>query len=361
MNRTDAQLTRGQAWILATATLPMIATGALGGWGTYTNIVTKFGRAATALGVVAAGEGVTLVLALVMVGLTMLGQSAPAPVRVGLWCAPLAASLIGVSVASNLTESVVYALTPMAMCASAEGISLIARRIVVYRTGVDMEAQRRHAATVQQLAYHRARAANHPNEGARRRSELRSWRLARKVGVGDAELGASLVRVQRERLREGADAALAGMFGVGAAPESLELPPAEEPEPVTELVAEVVDFDPLPVLGMTTSATTHGLGYMALADLGLKAIQWPPPASEVTTEARDRVTTAAASETARQTVTAVVVKTPAELRKQARKLNAQTVAETGRQVTIEALRSELGLSRRDAGTLRREILEGGRS
>lgn len=128
-----------------------------------------------------------------------------------------------------------------------------------------------------------------------------------------------------------------------------------------EVTTEVDGFDPLPVLGMTTSATTTGPGFMALADLGLNAIQWPPPAVEVTTEARDKVTTAAASETARQTVSAVVVTTPAELRKQARKLNAQLVAETGREVTIDRLRSELGLSRRDAVNLRREILEGNRS
>ena len=52
------ELTKGQATVLIGATIPMIAAGVVGGWGTYTNIVTEFGRAATALGVVAAGEGV---------------------------------------------------------------------------------------------------------------------------------------------------------------------------------------------------------------------------------------------------------------------------------------------------------------
>jgi hypothetical protein len=97
-------------------------------------------------------------------------------------------------------------------------MGLLARRIVVFRTGVDAEAQRRNAATVQRLAYHRARAVNHPSDHARKRSERASWRLARRVGVGDAQLGARLVGVQRERLTEGADAALAGMFGT-AVPE----------------------------------------------------------------------------------------------------------------------------------------------
>mgnify|MGYP003575239801 CR=1 FL=1 len=210
------RLTKGQVLVLAAATLPMIGAGALGGLGTYTNIVTEFGRAETALGVVAAGEGVTLVLALVMVGLTMLGQAAPAPVRLGLWGAPIAASLTGIVVADTVSEAVVYAMTPMAMSASAEGLGLLARRIVVHRTGVDMEVQRRNADTVQRLAYHRARAANHPSDWARKRSERASWRLAKRVGVGDTELGAQLVQVQRERLHEGADAALLDMLSVVA-------------------------------------------------------------------------------------------------------------------------------------------------
>ena len=37
----------------------------------------------TAAGVVAAGEGLTLILAMVMLGRTMLGQSSPAVVRAG--------------------------------------------------------------------------------------------------------------------------------------------------------------------------------------------------------------------------------------------------------------------------------------
>ncbi|MFF3060885.1 conjugal transfer protein [Streptomyces sp. NPDC057909] len=222
----NKQLTRGQIIVLAAATVPMIGAGAAGGWGTYTNITAEFHRAATALGVVAAGEGVTLVLALVMVGLTMLGQAAPAPVRAGLWIAPIAAAVTGIVVADDATEAVVYAMTPMAMSASAEGLGLLARRIVVHRTGVDMEVQRRNAETLQRLAYHQARAANHPSKGARKRSLSASWRLAARVGEDDAELGVNLVHVQRERLTDGADAALAGMFTVGAAAAAAEVRPA---------------------------------------------------------------------------------------------------------------------------------------
>ncbi|MFH9134418.1 hypothetical protein [Streptomyces sp. NPDC017524] len=211
-----ASLTKGQVIILSAAALPMVAVGGLGGWGTYSNIVAEFDRAATAIGVVASGEGVTLVLALVMVGVTMLGQAAPAPVRIGLWVTPIGAGLTGVAVADDYTEAVVYGMTPLAMSAAAEGLGFLARRIVVYTTGTDMEAQRHNAATMQRLAYHQARAAKHPDKRVKKRSERASWRLARRVGHGDAQLGSSLVDVQREQLTRGAGAALADMYALPA-------------------------------------------------------------------------------------------------------------------------------------------------
>lgn len=210
---TTGELTRWQWGILTAATIPMLAFGALGGVGTYTNIRAVFGRSATALGVVAAGEGATLVLALVYVGLTLLGQSSPGAVRLGLWALPGLASGTGAVVATGLRDSVVYAVTPVAMCVAAEGVGLLARRVVVYRTGVDMEAQRRNASTMRRLAYQRARAANHPWRWTRRVAELASWRLARHVGTGDTDLGTGLITVQRERVTAGADAALAAMYG----------------------------------------------------------------------------------------------------------------------------------------------------
>ncbi|MEV1087996.1 conjugal transfer protein [Streptomyces microflavus] len=217
MNSTaQPKLTRGQVIILSAAALPMVAVGGLGGWGTYTNIVTEFDRAATAIGVVAAGEGVTLVLALVMVGVTMLGQASPAPVRMGLWVTPIGAGLTGVAVSDDYTEAVVYGMTPLAMSAAAEGLGFLARRIVIFTTGTDMEAQRRNAATMQRLAYHQARAAKHPDKRVKQWSERASWRLARRVGHGDAQLGHSLVEVQREQLTRGAGAALADMYALPA-------------------------------------------------------------------------------------------------------------------------------------------------
>jgi hypothetical protein len=358
-------LTRGQQLVLVAATLPMIGAGVAGGLGTYTNIATEFGRAETALGVVAAGEGVTLVLALVMVGLTMLGQAAPLPVRAGLWLAPAAAALTGVVVADGVTEAVVYAMTPMAMSASAEGLGLLARRIVVHRTGVDVETQRRNAETVQRLAYHRARAANHPKPRARKRSELASWRLAKRVGVGDTELGAQLVEVQRERLLQGADTALLDMLAVqpAAAPVATEvtveradevlLPAVEEPlevvtAPVIELPAVTPVWDDWAASKVTTVPWFEDHTRAPLK-FDAERQQWEPVA--------DRPMPAAVpAETTREVVTESLGLTPTELRKRARVLHRQVVRSGGRGVTIAQLQDEFGLSRRDATALRREVV-----
>jgi len=205
-------LTRSQKTILAAATIPMAAAGAVGAWGTYANIVSVFHRKGTAAGVVAAGEGAVLVLALVLVGLTMLGQAAPLIVRAGLWLLPASASITGMIVAPSAREAVVFAVTPMAMTVSAEGLGLLARRIVVHQTGTDVEAQRRNAATLRRIAYHRARAERHPWTWVQRWSALRAWRLMARVGEGDTQLGTGLITVQRERLTDGASAALGEML-----------------------------------------------------------------------------------------------------------------------------------------------------
>ncbi|MBP5884522.1 conjugal transfer protein [Streptomyces scabiei] len=219
---TAHRLTKGQKGVLGTAAGVMTVVGITGAVGTFSNVLAEFGREATAAGVVAAGEGLTLILALTMLGLTLLGQSSPAWVRIGLWLAPLAACGTGLSLADNLTEAVVYGATPLGMSGAAEGLGLIARRVVIYTTGVDAEAHRRNADAVQQLAYHQAAAERHPDEDVREASLRQSWTLAKKVGVGDAQLGAALVGVQRARITEGADHALGGMYGKAPAIE----PPA---------------------------------------------------------------------------------------------------------------------------------------
>ncbi|GGL98299.1 hypothetical protein GCM10010129_47540 [Streptomyces fumigatiscleroticus] len=216
MNETRKPLTKIQIGVLTAAFAPMLATGVVGGIGTYSNIGHAYGTG-TALGALGAGEGATAVLALVLLGLTMLGQSSPRVVRIGLWALPAAAAVMGAMAAPDTGRTVVYALTPMGMSVSAEGMAFLARRIVVHTDGRDAENERRTADVVQALAYHRARAAHHPVSRVRKRSDRASWRLARKVGVGDAALGSRLLDVQRDRITDGADAALASMFG-GTAP-----------------------------------------------------------------------------------------------------------------------------------------------
>ncbi|WP_406177179.1 conjugal transfer protein [Streptomyces canus] len=205
-------LTNTQIAVLATAFVPMLATGVFGGIGTYSNIGHAYGEG-TALGALAAGEGATAVLALVLLGLTMLGQSSPRIVRMGLWALPAAAAVMGAMAAPDSGRTIIYALTPMGMSVSAEGMAFLARRIVVHTDGRDAENERRTADLVQALAYHRARAAQHPSGRVQWWSERKSWRLARKVGIGDAALGSRLLDVQRERITAGADAALGSMFG----------------------------------------------------------------------------------------------------------------------------------------------------
>ncbi|MEU4952811.1 hypothetical protein [Streptomyces lavendulae] len=195
----------------------MLATGVAGGAGTFSNIKAAYGSG-TALGAVAAGEGATAVLALVLLGLTMLGQASPAVVRAGLWALPAAASVMSAAASPDGPRTVIYAITPLGMSVSAEGMAFLARRIVVHVDGRDAEAEARAAAVVQALAYHRARAANHPDAKVRKRSDRASWRLARKIGTTDTTLGDRLLDVQRERITTGADVALGDMFAITVTP-----------------------------------------------------------------------------------------------------------------------------------------------
>ncbi|MFF0127336.1 GIY-YIG nuclease family protein [Streptomyces mirabilis] len=255
MSSDTREVTWGQGLVLGGAAVAMVAVGAFGAWGTYSNAVAAFHRQATAAGVVAAGEGLTLILALIMLGRTMLNQASPGIVRAGMWVAPVSASGIGISIASDVREAAVYAVTPLAMSGAAEGLGLIARSIVVYRTGVDAEVMRHNADAARQLAFNRAVADGHPDEGKRKRAVRRYWRLAKYVGVGDAELGAGLVDVQRTRVREGADAALASMYGGQADKPSVS--PAEPSRSVSAtetLRAHLADMDPVTAIRFASSA-----------------------------------------------------------------------------------------------------------
>ncbi|MER7967766.1 hypothetical protein ABTX35_01915 [Streptomyces sp. NPDC096080] len=228
-------LTGGQIAVLASAAVAMVAVGGIGAAGTYTNAAAAFHREATAAGVVAAGEGLTLVLALIMLARTMLNMSSPLVVRGGMWLAPLAASGIGIAIATGPREAAVYAVTPLAMSGAAEGLGFVARSVVVYRTGSDADADRRNAATVQQLAYQQALATGHPDEDTREDAARRAWKLAGKVGAGDRLLAGALVETSRDRLTAGASLALGRMLalpGADARPDA----PAPRPQSATDVL-----------------------------------------------------------------------------------------------------------------------------
>lgn len=253
------KLSGGQIAVLASATTIMAAVGAAGAVGTYANANAVLHRSETALGVVAAGEGATLVAALVMIGVTMLGQAAPRVARAALWVLPAAASTMGLAIAPTLREAVIYALTPLAMTASAEGISFLARRIVAHRTGTDTEAQRRNAEIMRRIAFHAAQAERHPDNKVRAKSALTAWKLMREIGEGDAQLGSGLITVQRDRLTEGADIALQAMLTGTPEPAPAHREPlAIEPsEPTTEPTGSTVILSQNP--GSTSPAHTPNL------------------------------------------------------------------------------------------------------
>lgn len=344
---TSDRLTRGQTYILIATAVPMIGAGVAGGLGTYANIRAELGRSETALGVVAAGEGVALILALLVVGLTMLGQAVPAVVRIGLWAAPVAASATGISAADDLTEAAVYAVTPMAMSVAAEGLGLLARRIVIHRTGVDAEALRRNADTVQRLATLRAMAANHPSTPVRWMAERRAWRLIRRIGVGDAQLGTQLVGVQRDRLQSGADAALASMLGGPAAPA---LPPVQpQPETGFETAADEA----------VAVATPHPLApppvqpqppVAAAPDVAPQ----PDAAASTAGHSTDAADSAAAPD-AQPVTTIPDPDADAQLLADAAELNAAALAATGRPVSLRALQAHFTIGQRRAQRIQKKL------
>lgn len=247
-------LTTGQAWVLGTAAATMTIVGGVGAWGTYTNAAAEFHRQATAAGVVAAGEGLTLILALIMLGRTMLGQSSPLVVRGGMWLAPVSASCIGLTIASDVREAAVYAVTPLAMSGAAEGLGFIARSVVVYRTGRDAEADRRNADTVQQLAYQQALSTGHPDKDIQEAATRKAWKLIGRLGTGDQQLGEGLVDISRDKLKQGAGLALGQMLALpqhGARP----VAPAPRPASATEaLRAHFAEMDPAEAIRLAAAA-----------------------------------------------------------------------------------------------------------
>lgn len=193
------------------------AVGGAGAVGTFTNARDVFRSNGSALGLVAAGEGAVLVVGLVMVGYAVIHLPRPAWMRYLVLGIPAAASAAGAAIAPDPARAVLYAVTPLGMTVAAELAGMLAHAIVVYRTGTDVEALARTATTTRHLAYLRSAAANHPEADARRRAELKAWKIAQRLGADDASLGSDLAEVQRERLTIAADDALSAMFTIVAA------------------------------------------------------------------------------------------------------------------------------------------------
>lgn len=371
MSETRKPLTKTQKVVLTAAFVPMLLTGIAGGVGTFSNIGHAYGQG-TALGAVAAGEGATAVLGLVLLGLTMLGQSSPWPVRVGLWALPAAASVMAAVAGPDAGRTVIYAVTPMGMCVSAEGMAFLARRIVVHTDGRDAESERRAATVVQALAYHRARAANHPDDRIKKRSERKSWRLARKVGVGDVALGSRLLDVQRDRVADGADAALSAMFaGIANAEKTSEnkrnrstaglrestpapsvaLTRLSVPDRVpVDFVKSALPFKPVPAIASPGDPVKADLAPVESTKRRAVAADSPRPRRPT-----GRVPAAARSPRPKRTAS--------ELLAEARTATADW---PDRQITAEGIRRELRTSPANARTLRDTILaereaEGGKA
>ncbi|MFE6194156.1 hypothetical protein [Streptomyces sp. NPDC057838] len=139
------------------------------------------------------------------------------------------------------------------------------------------------------------------------------------------------------------------LLPIVARPELVEVTAAKpRPQYALDHFAErYVPVDQLPRVVMPTVAKTSSSPWL-----------WDHIGSrDVTT----KTTTAVPAEQPRQVVTEVIALTPAELRRKARALNKEAVRSTNRPVTINTLQDELGLSRREATDLRREVVGGERS
>lgn len=216
----NLKLTWGQITVLGLAATPMTAVGIAGAVATYVNMSHSLHSGASAMGMVAAGEGAVLVAALVALAVTLMGQHTPVVARVAMWVLPIVASVAGVLLADSRDMRVAMAVTPLAMTAAGEGVAFVARRVVAYRTGVDLEQQRRSGL----LLWHANRAANGGRLG-KRISKAAVWRLTRKFAETDAQMSVQLGEVQRFRIGEGADINLARVLS--GSPEKPAVAPAE--------------------------------------------------------------------------------------------------------------------------------------
>ncbi|ATN93739.1 hypothetical protein SEA_ABT2GRADUATEX2_69 [Streptomyces phage Abt2graduatex2] len=241
----------GQILVLVVACAPMAVVGAAGAVATFVNMNRILDSGASAAGMVAAGEGATLICALVALAVTLMGQHTPTVVRLGMWLLPLVAAVAGVAMASGTNERIMMAVTPMAMTAAGEGVAFVARRVVAHRTGVDIEQQRRSGL----LLWHANRAQNGSGLG-RKLSQAAVWRLTKAFAETDNQLSVQLGEIQRYRIADGADANLAAVLAgpvtkarkaaVSPAAPVPALPPAAPSEARTQPLTASEDDDSHP-------------------------------------------------------------------------------------------------------------------
>jgi hypothetical protein len=240
------KLTTGRLVVLIAAAVPMSSVGIAGGVASYFNFVDLLDQESMAVSVVLAGEGTTFVAALVYLLLTLLGQHTPRTVRAALWLLPATGSVAGVALATSSATRVVMAVAPLAMTVAAEGVALVARRVVAFQTNVDLEQQRRSGL----LLWH-ARRAESGGWLGRRLSKAAVWRLTRKFAETDGQISVQLSEVQRYRIAESADTYLAAALSRGDADKAAvrpserraELPGTPEPAALPEAATDAPEPD----------------------------------------------------------------------------------------------------------------------
>lgn len=173
-------------------------------------------------------------------------------------------------------------------------------------------------------------------------------RVARRlsVAVGKAQAGAS--EEQRTKLLE-----LLAARRHAAALATVDLPSPWEPAGVT--VERADDDQPVPASRPALPLPEVVISMAPALETGAV---WDPFKG---TDLSGKATAAVPATATREVVTERIVRTPSELRREARRLNREAVRSTNRPVTIKTLQDELGLSRREATDLRRDVVGGERS
>lgn len=140
------------------------------------------------------------------------------------------------------------------------------------------------------------------------------------------------------------------------------------PRPVPEVVPAGAQLLPLVAADMTTEVTIERIDAepepvvtRPSVETAFKMLDWSSLGAGGDQRRPAELTTTLAATEPRQVVTVPVTITPAELRRQARRLNRELVTTTNKPVTIDQLRDRFGLSRREATDLRREVVGSGRS